>query len=122
MSLSFQDLLKHDFEQIVAGGEFGVSATLVTPGEDDETITGLLGLDVEERVSDEGGLRIIHTRTFSTSLDNEIVTAAHGQNCSSLTIDAETWQCLSRQKDFAKQIVTLRRDEKVMTKQGRPRP
>lgn len=129
MPNTYKDLIKADFQNIHANtNENGFSATLHNYGVSDSTITGVWASADESglqgpNLNDQYGRREIRARLFATSVDSNIVTAADARRCSSLTIDGEIWQCIRiESRDSAKQIVFLRRDEKVTTKQPHTRP
>ncbi len=123
MSNTFRDLMKHDVSAIFGDTDFfGIAATLITPGHSNQSIVGSWAIpdeDVEQgaTTNDAGGKRITRVRLFTTSIDNVFVVADVTADCSTLSIAGEAWQCIRIvQRGIAKQVVRIRRDEKVTTK------
>lgn len=93
------------------------------------TVAGQLNLDLEDEqqglnLDDNFGRRHQKIGRFVTGIDEDITTDDLPSNCDTLTYAGETWQCVrveGRDLMMGTKTIVIRRDEKITTKQGRPR-
>lgn len=99
-------------------------------GAETSTVDGIVELSLEDEQQglntlDQFGDRRVRIGRFITSINADITTDDLAQNCDTLTIDGEEWQCIrvaDRDRIAGLKTILIRRDEKITTKQGRPRP
>jgi hypothetical protein len=94
------------------------------------TITGQAILDIEDDLQgastfDPSGNRHTRIGRFITDIETDITTEDQAGLNDTLTIDGEIWQCVrieGRDLIAGLKTIVIRRDEKITTKLGRPRP